>query len=348
MSNLKNAMLTSLALGGRPSPERPDCYSFYREYHGHTVPDLQALLFHLKKNRPDVSVIYLAGDSSLDNKHWVTDKFGHPKPGEFLPGVNGYENALVNKGKRGYTRDLMLPDVAYFMNKKLTSEMNNNLVCVNCAVEESTTADRLHWTSHQQDIFVQENLSRNDILVVSVGGNDIALKSTMTTKWRMATGVLYEKVANMFGFRNDSEDVSGTVSWGMVSLMEDIFYEGVKNFVEHLCAFTKPKMVVVNMIYFLDENAEGDGWANGVLKFLQYDTQPGLLQRLIRVAFENATKKIKVEGTKIVPFALFDVLDGQDTEDYIARVEPSQQGGRKMADALVTRITQELAKESRL
>ena len=32
---------------------------------------------------------------------------------------------------------------------------------------------------------------------------------------------------------------------------------------------------------------------------------------------------------------LFEVLDGSDTRDYVQRVEPSPQGGRKMAVALM-------------
>ena len=36
-------------------------------------------------------------------------------------------------------------------------------------------------------------------------------------------------------------------------------------------------------------------------------------------------------GTKVVPVPLYDAMDGKDTEDYKQRVEPSVQGGRKMA-----------------
>lgn len=36
----------------------------------------------------------------------------------------------------------------------------------------------------------------------------------------------------------------------------------------------------------------------------------------------------------MIPFPLFQVLDGKTTEDYLQRVEPSPSGGKKMADAL--------------
>merc|ERR1712087_216414 len=36
-------------------------------------------------------------------------------------------------------------------------------------------------------------------------------------------------------------------------------------------------------------------------------------------------------GTEVVPFPLFVPLDGKTSADYVERVEPSAQGGRKMA-----------------
>ena len=66
-----------------------------------------------------------------------------------------------------------------------------------------------------------------------------------------------------------------------------------------------------------------------------YDDSPEKLQSLIRRVFMFATKRVRVPGTRVIPFPLFDVLDGKDSEDYDARVEPSAQGGRKMGQALM-------------
>lgn len=41
---------------------------FYSEYHGHRVEHLEALLPELRKSAD--SLIWTAGDSSLDNKYW--------------------------------------------------------------------------------------------------------------------------------------------------------------------------------------------------------------------------------------------------------------------------------------
>ena len=65
---------------------------------------------------------------------------------------------------------------------------------------------------------------------------------------------------------------------------------------------------------------------------LGYDSNPGKLQGLIEKIYVDAISRIQVQGTKVVPIALYNALDGKDTNDYEARVEPSATGGRKMAE----------------
>ncbi len=36
----------------------------------------------------------------------------------------------------------------------------------------------------------------------------------------------------------------------------------------------------------------------------------------------------------MIPFPLYEVLNGKNTEDYLQRVEPSPSGGQKMGEAL--------------
>ena len=48
--------------------------------------------------------------------------------------------------------------------------------------------------------------------------------------------------------------------------------------------------------------------------------------------------KIENTGCDIVPIPLFHVLDGRASTDYIARVEPSSDGGRKMAEFILESI----------
>jgi hypothetical protein len=94
------------------------------------------------------------------------------------------------------------------------------------------------------------------------------------------------------------------------------------------------------MIYFLDEKATGS-WADTALGALGYNSNPAQVQTLIRRMFELATRTVSIPGTEVIPFPLFDVLNGKDTTDYRERVEPSPSGGSKMASALLDSILNE-------
>jgi len=67
---------------------------------------------------------------------------------------------------------------------------------------------------------------------------------------------------------------------------------------------------------------------------LGYDTNPGKLQAVMRQVYAWGVSQIKIPGVEIVPLALYEVLDGKDTSDYVQRVEPSVTGGEKMAKAI--------------
>ena len=58
----------------------------------------------------------------------------------------------------------------------------------------------------------------------------------------------------------------------------------------------------------------------------------------IRQVFHLATRRIRIPGVEVVPVPLFEVLDGQESADYVQRVEPSPRGGQKMAAALMDAI----------
>lgn len=86
---------------------------FYEEYHGHTVPHLRHLLTKLRQQGIK-SFIYLAGDSTLDNKHWLFDPNGKSLEGKDFhqksasAALNGYEHVLEPP--------VMMRDVSYWVN----------------------------------------------------------------------------------------------------------------------------------------------------------------------------------------------------------------------------------------
>lgn len=53
-----------------------------------------------------------------------------------------------------------------------------------------------------------------------------------------------------------------------------------------------------------------------------------------------------MEGTKVIPCALYEVLDGSKKDDYTERVEPSKVGGRKLAERLKELVDPVLVKLS--
>lgn len=140
-------------------------HPFYGTYRGHDVRVLSLMLRDLMRNgrRP---VVWLAGDSSLDNKHWVQPQ----TPTTFAP-RNGWEDVL----HKAYG---VVPDVAFWTNAHLerlgSRDPLQRPVYVNCAVEESTLGLRAD-TLLPQDLFAAEHMRRGDVVVVSVGGNDVVL-----------------------------------------------------------------------------------------------------------------------------------------------------------------------------
>eukprot|EP00943_MAST-04B_sp_MAST-4B-sp1_P003319 g3319.t1 len=284
---------------------------FYVEYHGHSIPHLKRVLNQIKyKNRSlPRPTIYLVGDSTMDNKYWLG--------GRGRKALNGYENLFKT----------MKPDVSYFVNKycKLSNSINDHF-CINAAIEESTLNDRPGETLMSHDKFVRDHIQPEDILICSVGGNDIALKPTCGTIFNIA---LLLKL-NTYGMIDSGWAV------GLGHFIK-LFKDETTKFLMKICAKNKPKLILVNCIYYLDEK-KGDSWADGTLNALGYNDNPEKLQLCIRKIFEFATSKIEIDGTKVVAVPMFEILNGKNTQDYVARVEPSIQGGEKLGKAFVKYI----------
>jgi hypothetical protein len=286
------------------APSKINSSRFYFEWKGHPIPDLTTFRDITLSERPNRPIIYLAGDSSLDNKYWV-DRTSSSLPST-IPEI--YHQTLHNPSPK--------PDVAFWMNHLLGPRST----CINTAVEESMLRDRdTNLLPH--DIFIRDNIRPSDILIVSVGANDVALRPASSTirhmlqlAWLTPRSALENRTASSLQY------------------FKELFGTKIQTYIERLTERTKPRAVVVCMIYFPLEAGIGQtSWADAQLKALGYNTYPGQLQEAIRAMFEIATKRIRIEGTEVVPCALHEVLDGKTVGDYTARVEPSEEGGRKMA-----------------
>jgi len=288
---------------------------YYGKYHGHKTTYLAAVEAALRADGgPDAAVAWLVGDSSLDNKFWL------PCSRTRTPAVNGFEAVLSPPS--------MKRDVAYWTNKYLADAPPSGTpapFCINAAVEESTIGNR-KGALLPQDEFVRDQMRAEDTLIVSVGGNDIALRPTAAT----AASILALVTQPMSWLEKGS-------ALGLGHMIR-LFKDSVETYLAALCAKTRPKKIVICMIYYLDDDPESESWANATLRCLGYNSNPGKLQLLIRRVYQEATCKIKVDGVVIEPFPLFEVLDGKSPAEHEARVEPSVIGGEKMGKAFAALV----------
>jgi hypothetical protein len=144
------------------NPRKINRSRFYFEWKGHQLRDLETLLTITTTHRPDKPIVYLAGDSSLDNKYWVSVDSASASVPEI------YHHALDKPAPK--------PDVSFWMNAFL----GDRATCINAAVEESMLRERdQELLAH--DKFIRDNIRAKDVLIVSVGANDIALKPSPCT-----------------------------------------------------------------------------------------------------------------------------------------------------------------------
>lgn len=284
-------------------------FSYYSNYYGHKTDHLKLLIPFLRKRSK--GLIFLAGDSSNDNKHWIRYE-------QMVDSVNGYEHIL--DPPKSYS------DITYHLNKCL-EEKRIKYCAVNCAVEEASLGEKKYKLT-SQDRIIQENISENDILIVSIGGNDIALKPSLSTIWNIIK-MLYLNETSVI--KNYPSSV-----WGLPYFI-DMFGASTEDYILKLINGKKPKKIIINMIYYPDERKTGS-WADRVLGYLGYNDDPIKLQTAIKTIFEQATSKINIDNIEVIPFASFKILDGKTSSDYVQRVEPSSEGGKKIAQAWIKEL----------
>lgn len=241
---------------------------------------------------PGRPTIYLAGDSSFDNKNWVIN----------------YECETP----RQYSEigRITVPDVCYWVNIESARHCG-----VNCAVEESTLGERVTNDDDNnkarllaQDEIIRDTIRPMDILVISVGANDITLRPDAKTM--LIWGSLMLTPTALLSYNP-----------GYVYLVNTL-REGIRNYISALTSHVQPRFVIVCGIYY--PCLTGSSWADNVLSYLGYNYNPEWLQTIIKTLFRDA-----YGGFNYLP--LHDLLDPDEPEHYVGRVEPSSKGGRLIA-----------------
>ena len=165
----------------------------------------------------------------------------------------------------GVYKDVLHPavskcDICYWINKQLQDANNDQYMCINTAVEETM----LRQHPLRQDLFVSDNVQENDVLVVSIGGNDIGLQPTFMTILNLALLVMCASKSaidegSAFGFCH----------------LKKLFGQKTKEYIEGVLRNrTKPKKIIVCMLYFIDENTKEPSWASTILSLIGYNSNP--------------------------------------------------------------------------
>lgn len=270
-------------------------------YHGHNVETLKLIIAKARKlNKP---IIYLIGDSSLDNKFWfIKNNSSMVKP-------NSFYSEFINE---------TVPDIEFCLNDII----DNKFVVINCAVEESTLEQRMNKLT-EQDILVQTTIRNDDVVICSVGGNDIALKPKPMTMFAMASLL----------FLSDTKSLSTCTAIGFDTI-RTIFYSNMKSYLEKV---VKAKAhVILCTMYYPHENNTIESWANSSLNLMGYNSNKNKIHSIIKSIHNNMISKIKINNAKTMNYIpLYEVLDSAfESEDYLFRVEPSHKGGIKIANSI--------------
>lgn len=335
--------------------------NFYAEYHGHKLEHLESVVAYYRgvKAAGEIDgIIYLAGDSSLDNKFWFNDK---------APATNGYENILnppVSKKDIAYWLNLKEQERADTVGARVCTDTHDGrrYAVINCAIEESCVGDRSRGRLLPQDAFIRDHITADDVLVVSVGGNDIALKPSPATILNILTLVkcvpFYCLDKCVCGTALPCDDYACGATTGCLSnclafpcgigYFVHLFRTRVEAYLANVLSVPscwrwplglagghppRARKVVACTIYYPDELNTG-GWADGTLGALGYSQDPHKLQSLIRTIYSEASSRIVLPGIQVEAVPLFAALDGKDTAQYCSRVEPSALGGESMAELI--------------
>lgn len=243
----------------------------HSNYHGYKIQDLEYAYEHLK----DKNIIYLCGDSSFDNKFWVE----RTKPSSNYDFLDTYPN-----------------DVCHNINQNIPSDY----ACINCAVEETCLKDR-DDNLLPQELFMVSKLKERDIILISLGGNDIALKPSVDIMFSLGTYLLFEN----------------SISYNYLYLY---FETRFKKYLERI----NHKNVYLCGLYF--PCVKGNGWCDTTLNLIGYNSNPLKIQKLIKKLYTDLSIKLNM---KYIP--LYECLDCNNELEYVQRVEPSSVGSEKIA-----------------
>ncbi len=283
--------------------------SIYSQWFGYDVESLRDILLRATdiSNNERPHVIWLVGDSSLDNKAWVReDQCLRPHTDTTL-----YERAIIE------SNSLLLPDVAYHVNKLLPERW----LCLCCAAEEAKLVTRAQHGLSDQEAFARDNFdSEKDVFVVSIGGNDILLGPDAGLAASVGVALLWSGV---FGWWLPS-----LFGWAPgISSLRQYYEEHLKSYLTQLRGDNGSSANMILCAPYYPCEIPQNGWSKRVLHALRYHDHPWIAQQALRSVFDN----LVLQDRSLKRLRLFDFLDPHDHALYVAGVEPSDLGGQHIA-----------------
>lgn len=302
----------TVAYGSPPLPPgyKLDPGAFYATYHGHTLQHLSHLHATLVAAAPEHErprCCFLLGDSTMDNKHWF---FSGRRPKEDQLQAPGFTAPACNGFGASLTPPRMVQDIAYWMNHIAEERLGpRRLMTFNAAIEESTAANR-DGSVLPHDAWAGQHATRRDCVVLSVGGNDIALRPTART------------ILNMLLLTRSPRTMIANAWAPGFGYFVKLFRDKARSILTR--AFpdptTRPAKALVCVLYYPDETP-GGSWADYPLSKLGYDADPGKLQLLLRSLFDTIRRDgIQVDGMDVDIIPMFELLDPKVFDPPLHRV----------------------------
>jgi hypothetical protein len=255
---------------------------------GHLISHLTTIQEQFEADyRP---IVYLLGDSILNNQSYL-DK-------TMLAAVNGYEKILCDEdGNPGK----MLPDVCYYLSK-LMADNGKPYAVINSAIDKTWLETRKNnLTIH--DMFVANRFIRRDVLVISIGADDLTVNPSLKTLWNLAT-------LNYFNSRRALDY--------FVRMFRDNTQIYVNKLLEN--SNVKPSKIVLCMFFYPNRQQTRS-------------SRPEILEAAIQ-QLHKSISQVTVPGVEIVACPLYEALDSNSADDYHDRLTPSRKGGKKIAKKL--------------
>ena len=267
---------------------------FYSDTNGHSPKYLQTICNKFRQNK---NFVFLAGDFTLDNKKAIS---------KYVEAVNGYEEILHPPES--------IPDITFHLNT-FSSKLDNKNLIINCTTGNNTLNEHdfsSKISMNQQDQIIIDNIKQDDILVISIGSNDIISKPT---------GDFISRLMKV------CPDQTEYVNYDELKYFAEYFYNNILTYIKQLCIKNVPKLIIICGAYFPSITKGKSMWSNQVLDLIDYNVYPSKLQSVLSYLYNESLTKINIDGYNIKYITYSDILDGSDDDYYYNRLYLSNKGG---------------------